>query len=181
MNYYNKEQIKKTVEKGILDYFLEAYEEITGQLLEVHSVSERPDFICIRKDGSEVGIELVQVRRGHPNDIFFNKYIEKQDYMNNEYALELIQLKVIEKEKKRNELDWKLPLAAILLIELADIPLSYIKSYITPNTIPDMYLSGFGEIWLIDSTGTEAYDNVELFCVQPAEWSGYYPREIKKP
>jgi len=180
MNEYNKEQIKKETEYEALMYFLEAYEEITGQVLAAVEKSERPDFICCKQNGIKVGIELVQVRRGHPNRVFIDKYIYKQEYMSPEDAIEILQMEVVKKEKKRNERDWKLPLSSILLIELPEIPLSNIVNRISPNNTPDIYSTGFTEVWIVDFTGIEAYGNVELLCVTPQMTMGYYRRDIQK-
>ena len=181
MNEYTIERVKKENEEDSLRFFLEAYESITGESFERVEKSERPDFLCIRQDGSKVGIELSRIRRGHPNDILFDKIVKKQDYMSIDYALDMIRRRLIEKEKKRNDPDWALPSATILLFELTDIPLSEIKNYINSGMLPDLYETGFAEIWLVDLTGLEAYDNVELFCVCPKEWEGYYPRGLQKP
>lgn len=181
MNEYTIERIKKENEEESLGYFLEAYESIIGKSFEKVEKSERPDFLCTRQDGGEVGIELVKIRRGHPNDVLFDKIVEKQNYMSVDYALDMIQRLAIEKEKKRNDPDWALPGATILLFELTDIPLSELRNCINPGGLPDLYEIGFAEIWLVDLTGLEAYDNVELFCIRPKEWEGYYPRGLQKP
>lgn len=181
MNEYTSERIKKEDEQESLGYFLEAYEIVTGETLEILTATERPDFICIRDSGLMVGIELAKVRRGHPNDIQWDEIVEKQEFMLPEDALEMIQEVANSKEAKRNEPDWKLPDATMLLIELVDIPLAHIQHAITPEILPDLYTTGFEEIWLVDFTGLEAYDNVELFCVRPEEWAGYHPREFQKP
>ncbi len=52
----DKELGKKIVEKEDLDYFLHAYELVTGEELSSRP-HERPDFICERPTGEEVGIE----------------------------------------------------------------------------------------------------------------------------
>lgn len=180
-NDYSNKRFKKESEQESLNYFLEAYQSVTGRTLDVLEVSERPDFICIRGHNAEVGAELAKVRRGHPNDILSVKLIEKRNYMSIEHALEMIQVVVLEKERKRNEPDWRLPEATFLLIELTDIPLAQIEGCISPEIVPDIYSTGFEEIWLVDFTGLEAYDNVELFCIRPDEWMGYHPRRLQKP
>jgi hypothetical protein len=181
MNDYSSERAKKEAEEESLRYFLEAYEGVTGQSIEVIEISERPDFICVRKDGCRVGVELGKVRRGHPSDILWDRLIEKRDYMSIDDALEKLQEVAAEKERKRNERDWRLPEATMLLIELTDIPLARIKGCVTPDILPDLYATGFAEIWLADFIGLEAYANVELFCVRPDKWAGYYPRGPQKP
>lgn len=173
--------MKKEKEQEALNYFLDAYESITGEGLEVLAATERPDFICVRKNGKQVGIELVKVRRGHPNDALWDRIIEKQDFMSLERALEMIQRVANEKEEKRKEPDWKLSESAILIIELRDIPLAGIRNCISNEILPDLFSLGFEEVWLADFSALEAYDNVELFCILPEERRGYYSRGTQKP
>jgi len=180
MNEFNSVRVKKEAEEEILGYFLETYERVTDQSTTIEEISERPDFICARKDGSKVGIEIVKVRRSHPNDKLWDRLVKKQDYMSIDNALKMLQEVAAEKDKKRNESDWILPDAAILLIVLTDIPLPKIRKRITSKNLPDLYATGFVEVWIADFTGLEAYNNVELFCVQPAGWAGYYPRDFHK-
>jgi len=181
MSEYPNEQVKKEAEQQALYYFLDAYESVTGETLEVLEPTERPDFICVRQNGEQVGVELAKVRRGHPNDILWDKIIEKQDFMSVEHASEMIQQVVNEKEEKRSEPDWKLPEAAILIIELRDIPLADIEGCISEAVLPDIFSNGFEEIWVADLSEQEAYDNVEVFCIRPEKWRGYHSRGIQKP
>jgi hypothetical protein len=181
MSECNSAGIKKKAEEEALDYFLETYKRVTGQSLNVVENTERPDFICAREDGSKVGIELVKVRRSHPNNILWDRLIDKQEYMSIDAALKMLQEMAMVKDKKRNEPDWVHPDAAILLIVLTDISLTEIRNRITSKNLPDLYATGFVEVWLADFTGLEAYHNVELFCVQPTGWAGYCPRCFQKP
>lgn len=180
MSEYSSDRMKKKAEQEALNYFLDAYESITHETLEVIEATERPDFICIRRNGEQIGVELAKVMRGHPDDILWDKLIAKHYDMSVERALDMIQKVANEKEKKRIEPDWKLPEAAALLIELRDIPLSEIKGCISEETLPDLFSIGFAEVWLVDFSELEAYDNVELFCIRPEELRGYYSRGIQK-
>lgn len=181
MNEYSNERVKKEAERESLGYFLEAYESLTGESIEVLEESERPDFICLRKDGCKVGIELVKVTRGNPSHILDVKLIEKQDHMSVDHALSMLEEEVMEKEKKRKESNWRLPESTILIVEITDIPLSEIRGCIKPDVLPALYATGFAEVWLVDFTGVEAYDNIQLFCIRPNEWQGYHPRGLQKP
>ncbi|MCG6535040.1 MAG: hypothetical protein L7F78_10170 [Syntrophales bacterium LBB04] len=74
---------KKETEIEILNYFNAIYEETIDDFFEIVEVCERPDFICKRrKDGTFVGVELIQVRRGHPNEVFYDKSlsVNKNDF-----------------------------------------------------------------------------------------------------
>ncbi len=102
MSEFNSAGIKKKAEEEALDYFLETYKRVTGQSLNVVENTERPDFICAREDGSMVGIELVKVRRSHPNNILWDRLIDKQDYMSIDTALKMLQEMATLKDKKRN-------------------------------------------------------------------------------
>ena len=138
MNKYTIERMQKEGEQESLHYFLDAYEGVTGETLDVLEGTERPDFICVRETGIRVGVELVKVRRGHPNDIQWDRIVEKRDFMQREHALEMIQAVGAIKEEKRREPDWKLPESTILLIELWDIPLAHIAGSISPTVLPDL-------------------------------------------
>ena len=181
MNEYTNERIQKEGESERLAYFLDEYFNITGERIEVLESTERPDFICSKENGSKIGIELTMVTRGDLQLIQYDKIIEKMDFMSIEDAIDMIQWRAILKEEKRSKGNWKLPDANILVIELTDIPLSWIEHTISSKLFPDLYSTGFMEVWLADFTGIEAYDNIETFCVQPDELEGYYPREFQKP
>ena len=47
---------QKMVEEEDLASFLAAYEEVTGQALELVGSGESPDFICRRPTGEAVGV-----------------------------------------------------------------------------------------------------------------------------
>jgi len=181
MNEFTIERVKKEAEQESLCYFLDAYKTATGKALEILEVTERPDFICARQNGTRVGVELARVRRGHPNDILWDELIEKQNFMSQDDALEMIQTIANEKEDKRKDPDWKLSESGILVIELRDITLFEIQGYISEEVLPDLYEVGFEEVWIADFSELEAYDNIELFCVKPEDRRGYYPRGMQKP
>lgn len=181
MNEYTNERIQKDGETKRLAYFLDEYLDITGERIEITEITERPDFICSKENGCKIGIELTMVTRGDPLIIQWDRIIEKKDFMSREHAIDMIQGRAVIKEDKRSKGDWKLPDANILLIELTDIPLNWIEASISPKFCPDLYSTGFMEVWLADFTGIEAYDNLETYCVQPEKWAGYYPRQMQKP
>ncbi|MEQ8213571.1 MAG: hypothetical protein ABRQ35_06715 [Smithellaceae bacterium] len=176
----NNYKFKKERETELLEYFLAEYGYISSSSIQIIKASERPDFICIRENGNIVGIELCMIRRGHPNDIMFELLIEKQEHMSIDSALNMIREKAIEKEYKRLQIDWEIPEHTILLFSLTDIPLWKIKNFITIEHLPDLYDTGFSEIWLADFTSLEEFDNVELFCIKPEKLVGYYKRNIQK-
>ena len=58
---------KREREETDVELFLTMYEMATGQQLKIIRKSECPDFICVRTDGREVGIEITQIM-GSPAD-----------------------------------------------------------------------------------------------------------------
>jgi len=172
---------KKEFELEVLQYFNQIYEIITNNFLEVVEESERPDFICKRKNGELVGVEIVQVRRGHPNDVLYDKYINKNPDIDPFESIDLIQTLIYEKELKRKSIDWKLQDRTILIVQLKESPLWEIANALTEELFPDLPGYGFCEIWLADFCEVEAYSNIELYCLFPPYLSGYYKRPMSKP
>jgi len=181
MNEWTNDRAKKEEESEALEYFLEAYEQLTGESYTALQISERPDFICGRRNGTEVGIEFSKVRRGHPNDRLWDRIVEGRDYMLPHVALDAIRTTLLSKEEKRKESSWQLPERTILILELVDIPLNELLPWLKPDAFPDLADTGFLEVWLVDYTGLEAYDNVEIFCLRPEQWRGYHRRSLQKP
>ncbi|MFA6013347.1 MAG: hypothetical protein WC799_25375 [Desulfobacteraceae bacterium] len=173
--------LQKQKEQKILSYFLDMYEKLTSKSFQIIESSERPDFLLSDENNNTLGLELTQIRRGHPEEYDWDTIIEKRTYMRLEDALEMLQEIVEKKEQKRREPDWNFPKNSILLVEFSDIPLNNILNYINEERLPDIYSSGFSEIWLIDLSGIEVFGDIELFCVKPACYEGYYPREFQKP
>jgi hypothetical protein len=177
----NQEKIKKKKEYKTLLYFSEAYERITGkEFVQIYPL-ERPDFLCKKQNGKIVGVELTQVRRGHPETFDWDRIIDNYEHMKVDDALKMIQQIVDEKENKRKEADWKCPDSSMLIIEFNDIPLDLIQKYLNRDMLPDIYQTGFCEIWIVDLTCFEAFGDVELFCFRPERYEGYYPRPFQKP
>ena len=172
---------KKEVELEDLSYFNPIYEEITDDFLEVVEVTERPDFVCKRKDGSIVGVELVKVRRGHPNDVLYDEIINKNINMVTDRAIDLIKALIYKKEEKRKDKDWKFSENTILIIQLKESPLWELANSLTEDLFPDLPDYGFCEIWLADFSELDAYNNIELFCLFPPNMFGYYKSPLQKP
>jgi|GEM_PF-2582340 len=66
MNEYTNERAKKELEEQSLIYFMEVYKNVTGESIKLIAKAERPDFICVTGNEIKIGIELTEVRRGHP-------------------------------------------------------------------------------------------------------------------
>ena len=172
---------KKHEEIEVLNNFNNFYLEITDDYLKIVQVTERPDFICKRNDNTLVGVELVQIRRGHPELVLFDEIVNKNINMIPEKALELIQHLIMIKEEKRQSKDWQLSDLNILIVQLIESPLWEIKKYLFKEYFTDLKDYGFIEIWLADFTEFEAYNNIELFCLYPFSQWGYYKRPLQKP
>lgn len=172
---------KKETELDAFGYFNSIYKEVADDFLEVIDFSERPDFICKRNDGSLVGVELVQVRRGHPNDVLHDITVNKNINMVPEQAIDLIQTLIFEKEKKRKANDWKFAEKTILIIQLQESPLWELTNALTEDIFPDFQDYGFCEIWLADFSEIDAYSDIELFCLFPLHMRGYFKRPLQKP
>ena len=172
---------KKEQELEVLEYFNPIYEIVTNDFLEIVELSERPDFICKRKNGNLIGVEITQVRRGHPNDVFHDKFVNNNNNLHPTESISIIQYLLHAKEKKRESNGWGLPEETILIIQLKESPLWEMANTLTGDFFPDIPMYGFCEIWLADFSEIEAYNNVELFCLFPHVLYGYYKRPMQKP
>ncbi len=151
----DNENGKKHAERIELDYFVEAYRYHTGEELIPVKASEHPDFWCERASGSLMGIELTMVVKDSDD----------------------AEADVIDKIYER--LERKKGLASektILVLQSVDWSLSEIKRLLDESLMDDFMSYGFGEIWLADYTGIDAYGDIELFCLCPEEQWGYYQR-----
>ncbi len=173
--------LKKEKELEVLSFFNPIYEHITDDLLKVVKVTERPDFIWEKKDGSLVGVELVEVRRGHPNDVLYDKIVNKNVNMHPYQAIDLIQTLIFSKEGKRKATDWTLSEKTILIVHLKESPLWEFAHALTEDLFPDIQDYGFSEIWLADFSEIDAFNNIELYCFLPSNMKGYYKRPLQKP
>jgi len=177
----NRKNGKKEEERSYLLQFIKEYEYITGDVLEIIESRESPDFTCRRANGELIGIELTQITRGNPSLINTIEVVYKQKHMSVEDAIIKLQRKAIYKEEKRREDTWLFPDKTILMFQLTDIPLHEIEKLLYPQFVPDLYNTGFCEIWITDYTGLSTYGEIETFCIIPKKWYGYHKRDIEKP
>jgi len=163
---------KKMCEEHDLEYFVDAYKYVTGEELIIVSRSEKPDFIC-EKNEHQIGVELSKIIR-NPQTAFWDKAIDKQEFMDSSHALDFIYKHVESKTKKMIKGDWT---ETILVLQLMDSPLSEIGTILDKGLQDDFATSGFTEIWLADYTGLDAYGDIELFGLYPPKWWGFHPRK----
>jgi len=170
-----------------LEYFRLAYRQVTGQLLKRVRKSERPDFICKRPDGSLVGIEFTLITRD-PESSSWASILDGIEYMDGldgrEIAIEAISRKGAKlKEKNTDAPDWQLPNSSILVLSTPDCPISEIENFLDEGSLEELketcQQSGFYEIWIADHTEVDAYSNIELFGLFPAEYFGYHPNNSR--
>ena len=119
---------RKEGEYENLNYFIEAYYYDIEVNLEISCSSERPDFICIGPNNSEIGIELTKITRGDPEEILWDQILKRKDYMLPENAIEMIQRLALLKNEKKSKGKWEQADNTFLLIELIDNPLHELRS-----------------------------------------------------
>jgi len=165
-----------------LEYFLDAYKQVTGKKLSIVNDGERPDFICRQPNGLKVGIELTKVMRD-PESAFWDSTFYRQQYMSVTDALDNIYLVIERKEGERKKADWSYANNTILVLQLTDCPITDLEWFIDYSLQSDFSSHGFVEVWLADYTGSKAFGDIELFGIYPPERWGYYQRQnpYRKP
>ncbi len=148
---------KKMVEEMQLELFVDAYQHATGQRLGIGGAGERPDFICERPNGEQVGVELTEVRTGFG------------------YISSGVQDVVAAKAEKLNSGDWRLAYNTMLVLIVTWGSLSKLKDAWDMKD-PENFDRGFVEVWVADYSGVDAFGNVELFGLFPKAIWGYYRR-----
>lgn len=170
---------KKLVEENELEYFIEAYKFVTNDHLVIVRPGERPDFICQRHNGLQVGVELTKAMRdpetAHAEEIMFH-----QQFMDCDTALDNIWEAIASKDKKRSQGNWRCADNTILVIQLFDCQIEEIETLLDQTHYESF---GFVEIWLADYSGLEAYRDIELFGLYPSKWWGCHQRQnpFRKP
>jgi hypothetical protein len=173
---------KKIEEKLDLEHFIEAYEYVTGERLEIVEQRESPDFICERPDGNLIGIEITSVMR-EPNDYFYETVILKKEFIRPYNLISMAYSAAERKSKKKQRNKWALKNNTILILQLYEFPSSELEDHIDESVCVDFSTLGFSEIWLADYTEFDAYGDIELFGLHPENWYGHHERQnaYKKP
>ncbi|MFZ5862999.1 MAG: hypothetical protein ACOYXR_09195 [Nitrospirota bacterium] len=164
---------KKLVEEMEFESFPDEYKRITGLRLKQISRSERPDIVCLRSDGIEVGVELTKVIED-PDSRLWGRILDRQDYADPFDTAIRLQEAVYRKEEKRSRGRWYLPGHTILVLQLMDAPIEDVAPHLDEETIDEMSDTGFFEIWVADYTVHEAYGTVQLFGIKPRQWRGLH-------
>ena len=157
------------VEEEDLRYFLKAYERVTGEKLTIITSNESPDFICSRKNGEKIGIEIAEIIR-NPSDATYQEIIKYQYEQDPWEAFDEINRLIDKKDKLRSSNYGQWADKTILVLKLSDCFLS--DMLFCFEGIEEEYAGyGFLEIWLMDLAG-----DIELFALAPAKWWGYHQR-----
>lgn len=171
----DQEMGKKEIEREELWPFLEAYKNATGEPLEIVACAENPDFICMRPDGSFVGVELTKIRRHH--DVARSEWIvHRKDTMGDYEMLEFIGHQLDRKDKARAKRYVEKVPESILVLQLVDGSLSRGFRRMLEGREDDFAARGFAEVWLADYSGVDAYGDIELFAIYPQTQWGYQKR-----
>jgi hypothetical protein len=173
---------QKMVEEEDLCLFLDAYEEVTGQALEIVGSGESPDFICRRPTGEVVGIELTRPQHAYEM-ARWNRIWAESMAMDACDLLDAIHLIVAQKARKRLRGGWRLPANTILVVKLVDYNFGSLQWFSERCLVGDFASSGFAEIWLADHTEFDAYGAARLIGLYPSDvWGVHYQRAFhQKP
>jgi len=167
---------KKELESIQLDYFLEAYEHATsvGLTRIIIPGLENPDFVVADEEDRVLGVELTKLMRS-PEEQFFTRVIRREEEPDSYGQLEQMHHLIAKKEEARTKRYVAKVAETILVIELVDGTLSSFM-YLLEELAGEYSDHGFAEIWLVDYSDTDAYGNVELFCLYPEDKWGIYER-----
>ncbi len=166
---------KRMVEEEQLRYFLEAYEHAMNESLTCADNGESPDFVCRRRDGAQVGVELTAITRS-PAQAFAEWIHLRRDEQDSQDALDEISAALCDKEAKRANHYRRFAGGTILGLQLMDCSLDILSPLLTEDLKPDFQDNGFVEVWLADCTRVGPYRDVELFGLKPqAVWGRHEP------
>ena len=174
---------RKEIETSELIPFLEARELVTGEDLSLilGVWTENPDFICVRPDGSVIGVELTMVTEDR-EVAFWDRLRYGEVQIDPFGAQETIHYLIARKEKARAERYTKKVSDNILVLQLVDGSFSHLTGAFD-GLETDFASHGFAEVWLADYSGLDAYGDVELFGLYPLQWWGRHTRPFpdRKP
>lgn len=174
---------KKEVETSELIPFLEAREIVTGEKLSMllGAWSESPDFICVRDDGSAIGVELTKITGNR--EVAFWQRLRRGDVQLDPFeAQETIHHLIDRKEKARADRYTKKVRDNVLVLQLMEDSLDHLAGAFH-GLEGNFAAHGFAEMWLADYSGLDPYGDIELFGLHPHLWWGHHgrPRPDRKP
>jgi hypothetical protein len=158
-------RFRKEEEIEDIEIFLEAYERATGEALRIEDIDESPDAICIRPDGTLVGVEHTRVRRS-PDAAHWDSVFHRRDEMDVGETLDEIARLIAQKAERRKNFSTSRNILFVALYESGfDVVVQILENY--PSA--DAELAGFDEIWLADFKGVRdgAHRETRLFGLFP--------------
>lgn len=159
-------RFRKDEEVQDLEAFLEAHYRAKGEALEIDDIGESPDAICVRQDGSQIGVELTQVRRS-PDDRHWQSVLDYRDEMDPADTCDEITRLIFQKARLRKAFRIE---RNILMIALRESDFRVAIALASEIPVEDLESTGFEEIWLADFKGIEdgAHREAVLFGLYPA-------------
>ena len=157
------------MERSDLEYFLRARESATGETLLFSETSESPDFICLRPNGTAVGIEHTKIEHNPEYREILESCRRYDGGLDNFAVFWAASNAIIKKETKRRKTHWKFPDSTILVLDLVEgyrIE-CWPDAHGYSNEIED---SGFMEVWISDHSTIETHNEVTAI--------GLFPKEI---
>ncbi|MBA3006942.1 MAG: hypothetical protein FP810_10250 [Desulfocapsa sp.] len=157
--------------------FLDARQFITCEILSYIPGlwTENPDFICARPNGTFVGVELTKVTEDR--DVAFWDRLQYGEVNIDPYKTqETIQHLIDRKEEARAKRYSEKVSENILVLQLVDGTFDHLRGAFD-GLETEFKSHGFSEVWLADYSGLEAYGDIELFGLFPAQWWGRHSRQ----
>jgi hypothetical protein len=159
---------KKEEEVEDIEAFLAAYSRATDSGLSLEEVSESPDAICIRQDGSKVGVEITNVRRS-PEQASWERIHNHHDEMDAEEAADEVIRLIGQKTSLRPQFKTA---ETILVVAICEADFNFVVNLVKGIPLDDWANTGFSEIWLADFRGIRegAHREARLFGLYPEEY-----------
>jgi hypothetical protein len=165
---------QKMIEEEDLWRFLESYEEVTGQRLEVVGGGERPDFICRRPTAELVGVELTRPHHDYEMARWDRIWADSMA-MDTYDLLDAVHTIVAQKARKRRRAGWRLSHNTILVVKLVDYTFGSLRWFSENHLANDFASAGFAEIWVADHTEMDAYGTARLIGLYaPKVWDAHH-------
>jgi hypothetical protein len=169
-------RFRKEEEVSDIEMFLEGYPGATGKRLILEDISDSPDAICRRANGSIIGVEHTRVRRS-PEQASFESVYYRRDEMDLADAFYEINRLIEKKAILRKNFSTAKNILMLAIYE-SDFDLTASMTQQIPNE--DLAASGFEEIWLVDFKGIRdgAHREVRLFGLYPARYQTVTERSM---
>lgn len=167
-------RLKSESEDEDFELFVSAYARGTGDELTAIDRPEPPDFLCQRRDGSEVGVELTQIMRS-PDAAHWDQVLLRKGEMDTWDACAEFERLVEQKSGKLRKFPIK---NNILLLVSCDTDFEMLATILLGFPLKAFEETGFHEIWLGDFQGHRegAHYGIQLQGLFPEEMRIRIPR-----